>query len=93
MHSKEQDAQALFRYSETTKEPVGHQRIGQKAAAESVERKQTCQLRDDFLSRGRDLVRRNLHGWFRDLDGRGREGIKEGRNHAEDGASDKDRAV
>jgi hypothetical protein len=36
---KEDEAEVVFRNSEATEEPVGDQGIGQKASAESVERK------------------------------------------------------
>ncbi len=49
VHCKEENAQALFRYSKAAEKPVSHQCIRQKSAAEGIQGKQTCQFCDDLF--------------------------------------------
>ena len=60
MHCKEQNAQALFRYSKAAEKPISNQCIRQKSAAESIQGKQTCQFCDHLFGCWRDGVRKSL---------------------------------
>src|SRR6266566_10063090 len=93
VHSKEEEAQAFFRYSKTPEKPVSNECIRQKSPAKRIKGKQTRQFCDHLLACGRDVMRRSLRRRFGDLNCSRGEGVKDCANYSQESASKKHSAV
>src|SRR2546430_17331730 len=82
VHSKEEDAQAFFRYSKAPEKPVSNKCIRQKSPAKRIKGKQTRQFCDHLLAGGRDVMRGGLLRWFGGLKPKRGEGVKGWANYS-----------